>query len=261
MKSANQTEIQKSFTQQAENFENGKMNFSKKEYLDYTVSKIAPTGTDNVLEVAAGTCACGRAVAPGARSVTCLDMTPAMLEVGRTEAEKEGLHNMHFVLGDAAELPFLDNSFDIVLSRLAFHHFPNTDRPFAEMARVLKPGGKLVMIDMEAAEEALRTSFDGIEKLRDPSHVRCLSKEEMLALYRENGLTIFCDEIVKMPVILQNWMDHTATPPEIRAQIKTKMEQDIAGGTPTGFYPYYDGSEIRFNQRWVLLIGHKENRT
>lgn len=103
MKSANQTEIQKSFTQQAENFENGKMNFSKKEYLDYTVSKIAPAGTDNVLEVAAGTCACGRAVAPGARSVTCLDMTPAMLEVGRTEAEKAGLHNMHFVLGDAAE--------------------------------------------------------------------------------------------------------------------------------------------------------------
>lgn len=116
-----------------------------------------------MLEVAAGTCACGRAVAPNARSVTCLDMTPAMLEAGRTEAEKESLHNMHFVLGDAAELPFLDNSFDIVLSRLAFHHFPNTDRPFAEMARVLKPGGKLVMIDMEAAEGALRASFDGIE--------------------------------------------------------------------------------------------------
>lgn len=152
MKSANQTEIQKSFTQQAKNFVSGKMNFSKKEYLNHTVSKIAPAGTDNVLEVAAGTCACGRAVAPNARSVTCLDMTPAMLEVGRTEAEKESLHNMHFVLGDAAELPFLDNSFDIVLSRLAFHHFPNTDRPFAEMARVLKPGGKLVMIDMEAAE-------------------------------------------------------------------------------------------------------------
>ncbi len=42
MKSANQTEIQKSFTQQAKNFESGKMNFSKKEYLNHTVSKNCP---------------------------------------------------------------------------------------------------------------------------------------------------------------------------------------------------------------------------
>lgn len=97
-------------------------------------------------------------------------------------------------------------------------------------------------------------------ELRDPSHVRCLSKEEMLALYQENGLTISCDEIVKIPVILQNWMDHTATPPEVQAQIKAKMERDVAGGTPTGFYPYRDGSEIQFNQRRVLLIGHKGDR-
>lgn len=64
--------------------------------------------------------------------------------------------------------------------------------------------------------------------------MRCLSKEEMLALYQENGLTISCDEIVKIPVILQNWMDHTATPPEVQAQIKAKMERDIAGVNADG---------------------------
>ena len=47
---------------------------------------------------------------------------------------------MTFVFGEAAELPFLDSSFDIVISRLAFHHFPDAQRPFAEMVRVLKPG-------------------------------------------------------------------------------------------------------------------------
>ena len=46
------------------------------------------------------------------------------------------------------------------------------------MARVLKTGGKLVVIDMEAAEEALRNTENEIETLRDPSHVRKLSKEE-----------------------------------------------------------------------------------
>ena len=72
----------------------------------------------------------------------------------------------------AERLPFLDDGFDIVISRLAFHHFANPKRCFSEMARVLKPGGKLVVIDMEAAEETLRAVEDEIETLRDPSHMR-----------------------------------------------------------------------------------------
>ena len=172
MNSSNKTQIQQAFTQQAAGFEGKRMNFSKQDYLYSVVQKTAPTKTDAVLEVAAGTCACGRTIAPYTGSVVCLDMTPAMLSVGKSEAGKNHLDNMTFVLGDAAELPFLNGSFDIVLSRLAFHHFPDVKQPFAEMVRVLKPDGKLVLIDMEAAEESLRETEDGIEKMRDPSHVR-----------------------------------------------------------------------------------------
>lgn len=154
MKSSNQAEIREAFSRQAGNFESNRMNFSNKEYLSYAVSKIAPQKTNTVLEVAAGTCACGRAIAPFVTKVTCLDMTPAMLSVGKEAAEKEHIENLHFVIGDAAELPFTDGSFDIVLSRFAFHHFPNIEQPFAEMVRVLKPGGKLVLIDMEAAKKS-----------------------------------------------------------------------------------------------------------
>lgn len=83
---------------------------------------------DAVLEVAAGICACGRALAPLSGNVVCLDMTSAMLSVGKAEAEKANLSNMTLVRGDAMELPFLDNSFDIVLSRLAFHHFSHSEQ-------------------------------------------------------------------------------------------------------------------------------------
>ena len=179
MKSSDQAQIQQAFTQQAAEFESNHMNFSAQDYLDYVVQKIAPSKTDAVLEAAAGTCAYGRAIAPYAGNVACLDITPAMLSVGKSEAEKNHLDNMTFVLGDAAELPFPNGSFDIVLSRLAFHHFPDVKQPFAEMVRVLKPGGKLVLIDMGAAEEPLRETEDGIEKMRDPSHVRNLSGNEM----------------------------------------------------------------------------------
>ncbi len=61
----------------------------------------------------------------------------------------------------------MDNRFDIVISRLAFHHFSNPYRCFSEMARVVKPSGKLVLIDMEAAEHTLRDTEDQIETLRD----------------------------------------------------------------------------------------------
>lgn len=257
MKSENSAQIQKAFTQQAAGFESRNMNFSKQDYLEYAVNRIAPKSSDALLEVAAGTCACGRAFAPRVRSVVCLDMTEAMLEMGRAAAEREYLQNMTFVQGDAAELPFADDSFDIVFSRLAFHHFPEPETPFSEMARVLKPDGKLVMIDMAAAEEPLRKTEDTLEILRDPSHIRNLSQPEMLALYEARGLTVERCEIVRTPVRLDIWMTHTATPPETQAVIRAQMEADLAGGAPTGFYPYRQNSAIMFDQRWTLIIGRK----
>ena len=142
------------------------------------VSCIKPQMTDTVLEVAAGTCICGRSLAAFIKNVTCLDMTTGMLDVGKDKAVKQRILNMDFVQGDAEKLPFADNCFDIVISRLAFHHFQNPKRCFAEMVRVLKTGGKLVVIDMEAAGEALRNTEDRIETLRDPSHMHNLSKDE-----------------------------------------------------------------------------------
>lgn len=257
MKSSNKAQIQQAFTQQAAGFESKRMNFSKQDYLCSAVQKIVPSKTDAVLEVAAGTCACGRAIAPYAGNVVCLDMTPAMLSIGKSEAGKNHLDNMTFVLGDAVELPFLNGSFDIVLSRLAFHHFSNVKQAFAEMVRVLKPGGKLVVIDMEAAEEPLREAEDSIEKMRDPSHVRNLSENEMLALYRDSGLSVSCCEVTKMPVVLQNWLEHTKTPPEIQAQIKDKVLDEMNGGGKTGLAPYVRDIELCFDQRWLLLIGKK----
>ena len=59
-------------------------------------------------------------------------MTIAMLAVGKAEAAKK-LLNMDFVQGDAGKLSSSDNSFDIVISRLAFHHFSNPKRCFSEM--------------------------------------------------------------------------------------------------------------------------------
>ena len=257
MISSNAKTIQKSFTEQAKNFETKSMNFTKQEYLEHMVSCIAPQNSNTVLEVAAGTCICGRSLAPFVKNVTCLDMTTAMLGVGKAEADKQGLCNIDFVQGDAENLPFSDNCFDIVISRLAFHHFSNPKCCFSEMARVVKTGGKLVVIDMEAAEEQLRNTEDEIETLRDPSHMRNLSKDEFTEMFRESHLTITTMDCTELPVSLSAWLALTNTPAEISADITKRLMDEINGNGLTGFKPYQKNGEIYFNQRWLMMIGKK----
>lgn len=249
--------LKHSFEIQAQNFDNTSMNFSKKEYLDYTLDSVQPAATDTVLEVAAGTCACGRTFSPFVKTVVCLDATDTMLQVGQQYALENHLHNMIFVKGYAEELPFLDDSFDIVLSRLAFHHFTDTDSIFREMARVLKPGGKLVMIDMEAPDEHLRKTADTIETLRDPSHVKKLSKNEMQNLYSCNNIVIEKCEASIIQVHLSDWLDLTKTSEPVKKQITDLLTEELHGKKQTGFSPYKKDNDIYFNQKWVLTLGKK----
>lgn len=255
MKTDNIKLVNDSFAVQAANFENRDLNFSKEKYLTYTLSEVNPGKEDVMLEVAAGTCVCGRSFASHVKQVVCLDATVPMLQVGQQEAEKQHIGNMIFVKGYAQELPFLDRSFDIVFSRLAFHHFTDTKQAFSEMVRVLRPGGKLVMIDMEAAQEELRRTEDEIETMRDPSHVKKLSKQEMDALFSENGLTIVKSETTQIEQHLDRWMALTKTPEPVQKEIIFRMKEEIAGHAKTGVAPYEKEGEICFKHRWVLTIG------
>ena len=257
MKPANLEAIHRSFEIQAPNFESRTVNFSKEEYLNYTLSRVAPSKQDTVLDTAAGTCACGRSFAPLVQSVVCLDATPSMLQVGKREAEKDHLNNMVFVKGFAEELPFLNDSFSIVFSRLAFHHFTNADAAFSEMARTLKPGGKLVLIDLEAAAEEMRQAEDELETLRDPSHVKNLSKNELLELFASRGLQVEQCETTEMQQRLKSWLALTKTPEPVQREITERMKSELAGKEKTGFSPYTENGEICFHQKWLLLIGRK----
>lgn len=138
------------------------MGFAKQDYFEFMVKSIGLSGKEQVLEVAAGTCVCGRAIAPFAASVVCMDITPEMPEVGKEKAEKEKTSNISYKTGLAEDLPYSNEIFDVVITRLSFHHFSEIEQPFAEMKRVLKPCGKLIIIDMEAASDELRETEDKI---------------------------------------------------------------------------------------------------
>lgn len=162
--------------------------------------------------VAAGTCACGQGFASAVRTAVCLDATPAMLEVVRREAETRGLDNMAFVRGLEEALPFLDASFGTVPPRLAFHHFADVGTPFAGMVWVPKPGGKLVMTGMEAANEARRGVEEGIGTRCGPSHVHNLGRAEMLGLSVAHGLAVQACGATRIQQGSQSWMPLAEAP-------------------------------------------------
>ena len=211
-------EIKKSFGIQAEKF--AAYHMSKAEYTDYLIGKVAANSAEKALEVAAGTCICGRALSPYVKSIECLDLTEAMLNQGKELAEKENIDNITFTIGNAERLPYENESFDLVITRLSLHHFTDPSIPFSEMRRVLKVGGKLVVWDMEAVSEELRNMDDKIERMRDPSHTRILSRDEFEELFSD-GFELQTVETTLVPVNLQSWMNLTDTPSDVQEQIKT----------------------------------------
>ncbi len=249
------SEVKKSFSKQAEKLATYHM--SKSEYTEYLIRRIQATGDEHVLEVAAGTCICGRALAPSVKAITCLDLTEAMLEQGKRLAGQEEIGNISFVLGNAESLPFEDEAFDFVITRLSLHHFIEPERPFREMQRVLKRGGRLVIWDMEATAEELRETNDAIEAMRDNSHIRILSREEFEALFKD-AFELQLEETTLVPVNLQSWMDLTGTPEDTQKEIISRMNNDLNGGDKTGFNPYRKEGQIYFDHRWLLMIGKRE---
>src|SRR2546429_263848 len=132
-----------------------------------------------VLDVACGAAHAAEQVAPHVRQVVGLDLTRALLELGADRLRDAGITNVLLQEGSAAELPFLDASFDLVACRAALHHVPDPGVVVGEMARVCRPGGRVVAVDMVAPSAEVREAFDALHRRIDPSHAGVLLEGEL----------------------------------------------------------------------------------
>ena len=156
---------------------------------------LAPASHETALDVATAAGHTALAMARFAKSVVAVDLTPAMREQFERNAEEAGLTNASFQVADSEALPFPDACFDLVTCRRAVHHFPDPARAAAELARVLRPGGRAGLVDMVAPEDAAAARlFNDLERARDASHVRALPASEFRRVFEAAGLrTVACE--------------------------------------------------------------------
>jgi len=173
-----------------------------------TVVELVPTDAEaRWLEVACGPAIVSRAVAARVGAVHGVDLTPAMVEKAAVEAAAAGVENVDFSLGDATALAFKDASFDGAVTRFSLHHIPVPGRALEEMARVVRPGGWVVVADhLTDADGDAAAWHEQIERLRDPSHWACQTRERLLAQGAAAGLELDEEQVVPLDLDFDEWL-------------------------------------------------------
>jgi ubiquinone/menaquinone biosynthesis C-methylase UbiE len=145
------------------------------------------SGDERALDVGTGTGAFAFALAPRVREMVGVDRDEAMVERARESAPG----NVEFVVADGEQLPFDSFSFDLSVTARTLHHTARPELAIAELTRVTRPGGTILVVDQLAPVDPLAAfELNRFERARDASTTRVLSDGDLRSLFDANGLVL-----------------------------------------------------------------------
>jgi ubiquinone/menaquinone biosynthesis C-methylase UbiE len=212
------------------------------------------TAATRILDVACGPGIVIEKLAPGAAEAVGCDITPEMLEKLWQRCARAGLTNVRAVPGRAEALPFDDAYFDVVVSRSAVHHFPDPALALREMARVVRHGGRVITVDVTAAQDAADAALhNALEIIRDPTHVRMLPLSELHGALAGAGLKVAsCLEWTNHREFAE-WMKITNAPERI-GPLRVVMSALARSGAHAGIGLREEDGQLRFKHHAALTV-------
>ncbi|MDE2926178.1 MAG: methyltransferase domain-containing protein [Acidobacteriota bacterium] len=220
------------------------------------------------LEAGASVCdmACGAghlalSFATRAGRLVGVDPAPGMLDAFRRLAAQRGIE-VETVEAYAESIPLRGDQFDLVVSRLAPHHFDDVDRAVAEMVRLTKIGGRVAIIDLEGHEDADIDEFNHkLEVLHDPTHIRSYTAARWKSMFENSGLKV---EVLKnglserpQGTTVGRWCEIGSSGAESEAEIRASLQR-----APDSFLEALNikrlGGEFLLPIRTLLVVGTRD---
>lgn len=148
---------------------------------------LEPRPDDRLLDVGCGSGAAVRAAAPSVDRAVGVDLSEGM--IARARGLAGATPNVEFLVADAEALPFEDATFSVLLCTTSFHHYPSPERAVGEMARVLMPGGRIVIADM-VSDRLIMRLVDQLLRRTQRSHVGCQRSSGLASLLAGAGFAV-----------------------------------------------------------------------
>jgi ubiquinone/menaquinone biosynthesis C-methylase UbiE len=180
-------------------------------------------GDERALDAGAGAGALAFALAPLVREVVAVEFVPELIERGRPKAPQ----NVTFVEGDITKLDFERASFDLTGTLRTLHHVSRPELVIAELTRVTRPGGTMLVVDQIAPNDPLAAlELNQFERARDASHTRALADVDLRQLFESNNLVLVKAEFVSEPREVDPYLDLAGCEGEAREQARALAPSD-----------------------------------